>query len=184
MKSRGVPVGVRESVLAFAGGHPLTLSMAAHTARRCSDSAVSRGSPGEEVLRTLLTELIETVPSPAHRMALHVCAHADTTSEQLLRAVVPSDGTTHVDTAELFTWLRAQRFIMSGPAGLYPNDTVREMLDNDLRSRDPTAYEDMHFKVAEFVLGGLAARASARSMVEAVQQQVRRGGPAVARRSA
>jgi hypothetical protein len=49
--------------------------------------------------------------------------------------------TTHVDPATLFAWLRTQPFIMSGPAGLYPNDTVREMLDNDLRAcaiRPPT----------------------------------------------
>jgi hypothetical protein len=184
LKSRGVPVGVRESVLAFAGGHPLALSLAAETARRCCDSAASRANPGDEVLQTLFTELIETVPSPDHRLALHVCAHADTTSERLLRAVVPGNGTAHVDPAELFAWLRTQPFIMSGPSVLYPNDTVREMLDNDLRSRDPAAYEDMHFKVSEFVLGSLAARASARSAIEAVQQHVRRGAPAVARRSA
>jgi ATP/maltotriose-dependent transcriptional regulator MalT len=183
LESRGVPVGVRECVLTFAGGHPLTLSRAADTARRC-DSAASRGRAGDEVLQTLLTELIETVPSPDHRMALHVCAHADTTNEQLLRAVVPGNNTAHVNPAELFAWLRTQRFIMSGPGGLFPHDTVREMLDNDLRSRDPAAYADMHHKVAEFVLGSLAARAPARSTVEAVHHPVRRGSRSVARRSA
>jgi hypothetical protein len=178
-----VPVGIRECVLAFAGGHPLTLSRAADTARRC-DSAASRGRAGDEVLQTLLTELIETVPSPDHRMALHVCAHADTNNEQLLRAVVPGNNTAHVNPAELFAWLRTQRFIMSGPGGLYPHDTVREMLDNDLRSRDPAAYEDLHHKVADFMLGSLAARAPARSTVEAVHHPVRRGSRSVARRSA
>jgi DNA-binding CsgD family transcriptional regulator len=108
--------------------------------------------PGEEVLRTLLTELIETVPTPDHRMALRVCAHSNTTTEQLLRAVVAGNDTTHVDPAALFAWLRTQPFIMSGPAGLYPNDTVREMLDNDLRMRDP-AYKQMYHKVAEFAGG-------------------------------
>jgi hypothetical protein len=184
LKSRGIPDGVRASVLAFAGGHPLALSRAADVARRC-DSAASGGRPGEEVLQTLLTELIETAaPSPDHRMALHVCAHADTTTEQLLRAVVPGNDTAHVDAAELFAWLRTQRFILSGPAGLYPNDTVRELLDNDLRARDPAAYEDMHHKVAEFVRGSPAARAPARSTVEPVHHPVRRGGPSVTRRSA
>ena len=153
LESRGVPVGVRESVLAFVGGHPLALSLAADTARRCCDSAASSGRPGEEVLQTLLTELIETMPTPHHRMAMHVCAHADTTSEQLLRAVVAGNDTTHVEPAALFAWLRPQPFIMSGPAGLYPNDTAREMLDNDLRTPDPAAYEELHHKVAEFVSG-------------------------------
>jgi hypothetical protein len=183
LDSRGVPVGVRESVLAFAGGHPLTLSRAADTARRCN-SAARRGRPGDEVLQTLLTELIETVPSPDHRIALHVCAHAETTSEQLLRAVVAGNNTAHVDPAELFAWLRTQRFIMSGSAGLYPHDTVREMLDNDLRSRDPAAYEHLHHKVAQFVLGSFPARAPARSRVDAVHHPARRNSPSAARRSA
>jgi hypothetical protein len=86
LESRGMPDGVRESVLAFAGGHPLALSLGAEVARRCV-SAAGRGRPGDEVLQTLLTELIETAPSPDHRMALHLCANSDTTSEQLLRAV-------------------------------------------------------------------------------------------------
>jgi hypothetical protein len=87
--------------------------------------------------------------------------------------------TAQVDPAELFAWLRTQRFIMSSPSGTYPHETVREMLDNDLRSRDPAAYEDMHHKVAEFVLGSLAVRAPARSTVETVHHAVRRGRPSV-----
>jgi DNA-binding SARP family transcriptional activator len=110
LKSRGIPDGVREPVLAFAGGHPLALSRAADVARRCCDSAASSERPGDEVLQTLLTELIETVPSPDHRMAPHVCAHADTTGEQLLRADVADNDTAHVDPAELYAWLRTQRF--------------------------------------------------------------------------
>lgn len=184
LESRGVPVGVRGSVPAFAGGHPLALSLAAETAWRCCDATASNGRPGEEVRETLLTELIQTVPTPDHRMALHVCAHADTTNEQLLRAVVAGNDTTHVDPATLFAWLRTLPFIMSGPAGLYPNDTVREMLNNDLRMRDPVTYEQVHRRVAEFVPGSLGAQATARSTVEPVHHPVQRAGPSVARRSA
>ena len=183
LESRGVPASVRESALALAGGHPLTLSRAADTARD-SDSVARYGRPGDELVQTLLTELIDTVPSPEHRMALHICAHAQTTSQQLLQAVVASNDTAHVDPAELFGWLRTQRFIISGPAGLYPNDTIRELLDNDLRWRDPAAYQDLHHKIAEFVPGDLAARAPARSTVDPTHHPVRRGSPTVTRRSA
>jgi hypothetical protein len=163
LESRGVPTDVRQSVLAFAGGHPQTLAMAADAARRC-DSATSSGRLADQVLRALVAELIETAPSPDHRMALRVCAHADTTSEQLLGAVLPSDDTAHADPAELYAWLRTHRFIKSGSAGLYPHDTtVRKTLDNHLRSRDPAAYEDMRHKIAEFARGSLPARASALS---------------------
>jgi hypothetical protein len=39
LESRGVPADARESVVAFAGRHPLALSVAAETARRCDRHA-------------------------------------------------------------------------------------------------------------------------------------------------
>jgi hypothetical protein len=65
------------------------------------------------------------------------------------------------DTAELFAWLRAQPFIKSGPAGLYPHDIVRDAMDADLRWRDPAAYEDIHRKIRHHALNELAPRTAA-----------------------
>jgi hypothetical protein len=184
LASRGVPTGVRESVLTFAGGHPLALSLAADTAQRSISAANHDRNSADEVLRMLLTEFIDTAPSPDHRLALHVCAHADTTTTQLLRAVLRGRHPTHTDPADLFAWLRTQRFITSGPAGLHPRDTVRDMLDNGLRERDRAVYEDVHQTITEFAVATLTTRTPAPSTGEATHHALRRNSPSTARRSA
>jgi DNA-binding SARP family transcriptional activator len=141
---RGVPAQIRESVLAWVGGHPLALSLAAEVAQR-GDSAARTWLPTLDVIQTLLTELIGTVPSQSHRLALHVCAHAYTTTEELLRAVIPD-----ADSAELFDWLRDQPFIEAGPNGLYPHDILRDVLNSDLCWRDPATYETIHRRVRAY----------------------------------
>jgi len=152
LNARGVPARPQRSVLARVGGYPLALSLAAETARH-RDSATSSWSANQDIIETLLDQLIGAVPSAAHRLALHVCAHAYVTTEELLRVVMPTD-----DTAELFSWLRAQPFIGSGPNGLYPHDIVRDVLDADLRWRDPAAYESIHRQIRHHVLDALVIR--------------------------
>jgi DNA-binding SARP family transcriptional activator len=176
LDARGVSAKVRDSVLAGVGGHPLALALAAEVARS-GDSTAHSWQPGHDMIQTLLTELIGTAPSAAHQMALQVCAHASATSEQLLRTVMPD-----ADTAGLFAWLRAQLFIKSGPAGLYPHDIVRDAMDADLRWRDPAAYEDIHRKIRHHVLNELVPRTAgqpaARATVQALRHLLRRGGVA------
>jgi len=176
LDSRGVSANVRDCVLASVGGHPLALALAAEVARR-GESTAHSWQPGQDMIQTLLNELIGTSPSAAHQTALQVCAHASATSEQLLRTVMPE-----ADTAGLFAWLRAQPFIKSGPAGLYPHDIVRDAVDADLRWRDPAAYEDIHRKIRHHVLNELVPRTAgqpgAHATVQAVRQLLRRGGVA------
>jgi hypothetical protein len=146
LAARGVPAELRESVLAFAGGHPLALSLAAEVAARDA-AGTTKWAPSADVIATLLAQLIGAVPSPAHRHALEVSAHAHTTTEELLRAVFPAQ-----DTGALFSWLRAQPYIESGPQGLFPHDVVRDSLDADLRWRDPTGYEEMHRQIRGYLI--------------------------------
>ncbi|WP_327587563.1 ATP-binding protein [Nonomuraea sp. NBC_00507] len=141
LAARGVGDGQRESLLAFAGGHPLALSLGAAVASK-DEKASSRWTPTQDVVATLLDQLIGEVPSAAHRHALEVCAHTYMTTEDLLRAVLPDD-----DAALLFAWLRRLPFIESGPLGLYPHDVVREILETDLRWRDPRGHADLHQRI-------------------------------------
>ena len=176
LDSRGVSADVRDSVLACVGGHPLALALAAEVARG-GDSTARSWQPGQDMIQTLLTELIGISPSGAHQTAVQVCAHASATSELLLRTVMPD-----ADTAGLFAWLRAQPFIKSGPAGLYPHDIVRDAVDADLRWRNPAAYEDLHRKIRHHVLNELVPRTAghpgAQATVQAVRHLLRRGGVA------
>ncbi|SPL95540.1 COG2256: ATPase related to the helicase subunit of the Holliday junction resolvase [[Actinomadura] parvosata subsp. kistnae] len=146
LDARGVSDELRAPLLAFAGGHPLALSLGAAVAIR-DGKASARWTPSQDVVATLLDQLVGEVPSPAHRHALEVCAHAYVTSEDLLRAVLPDQA------AELFAWLRRLPFVESRPGGLYPHDVVREVLEADLRWRDPQGYADMHERISAYLAG-------------------------------
>jgi DNA-binding SARP family transcriptional activator len=152
LRQRGVPAQLHESVLAFAGGHPLALSLAAEVASRVSDP-VTVFTPARDVIETLLAELVGTVPSPTHRLALQVCAHAHSTTEELLRMVIPRG-----NAGELFRWLRGLPYVEAGGDGIYPHDVVRDALEMDLRWRDPTGYADIHRRVRGYTLSRLVDR--------------------------
>jgi hypothetical protein len=134
LDSRGVAAELHDPLLAFAGGHPLALSLGA--------AAVST----HEVVATLLDQLVGDVPGPAHRRALEVCAHTYRSTQDVLRAVLPDE-----DVSALFAWLRRLPFVESGPLGLSPHDVVREVIEADLRWRDPQGYADLHRRIKAHV---------------------------------
>ncbi|MEU0843818.1 AAA family ATPase [Streptomyces sp. NPDC005962] len=173
LAARGVPPERQSGVLAFAGGNPLALSLAAEVARghddgddgidgtdSGTDSGIGGGAwtPAQDVIGTLVSRLVGEVPSAIHRHALEICAHAHMTTEELLRAALPgtpgAPEAPGADAAELFGWLRGLPFIETGPCGIFPHDVVRETLDADLRWRDPRRYRDMHGRI----LGHLVAQ--------------------------
>ncbi len=145
LTARGVAPRLHESVLAFAGGHPLALRLAAEDAVR--DESRASWTPTRDVQETLLAQLMCEVPSALHRRALEISAHALATTEELLRTVMPD-----ADAGALFTWLRQLSFIQSGQHGLHPLDVLRDALDADLRWRDPQGYQAMHYQIRAHVL--------------------------------
>lgn len=140
LDSCGVPAELREPLLAFTGGHPLALLLGASVAVK-DGGAGRRWTPHQDLVATLLDQLVGELPSEAHRHALEICAHAYTTTEDLLRAALPKDAGT------LFRWLRRLPFVESSSLGLFPHDVVREVLEADLRWRDPQRYAVMHDRV-------------------------------------
>jgi hypothetical protein len=147
LETRDVPDGMRASLLGFAGGHPLALSLAAAVVAidpRPADSWV----PGRDVLRSLISALVGAVPSAAHQHALQVCAHAYDTSEELLRATLGLGQ----GARALFDWLCDQPYIEFGSGGVFPHDVIRDALDADLRWRDPQGYEAMHRSIRHHLL--------------------------------
>ncbi len=148
LRSRGVPDRLQQAVLTLTGGNPLSLMLAAALAVR--DESITTGwKPGQDAVTVLLPRLTGDTPSARHRTALEVCAHAHVTSESLLRAVLGEDA------PELFSWLREQPFIESSEAGLFPHDAVREILDADLRWRDPDGFADLHDRMRDYFLARL-----------------------------
>ena len=150
--ARGVAPELHESLLGFAGGHPLALTLAAEVASRAG-ARLTVHAPSRDVIEAMLAQLVGTVPSPEHRLALQVCAHAYSTTEDLLRMVLPGG-----DAPALFSWLRGLPFIESGTDGIFPHDVVRDALEMDLHWRDPVSYEEIHRRVRNYVLGELIGR--------------------------
>ncbi|MTD53802.1 ATP-binding protein [Amycolatopsis sp. RM579] len=150
LAARGVPEDQRGAFVAFAGGSPLALSLAAS-----ASDAAAPGAPWEptgDVLTTLVERLVGDLPSPAHRRALEVVAQAYVTREPLLRAVLGDE-----DTATVFSWLRQLPYIEATPEGLHPHDAVRATLEADLRWRDPERYDDVRVRISVACLQAVRA---------------------------
>jgi hypothetical protein len=149
LTARGVPSAVHPALLAFAGGHPLALSMSASAERNGGDEGAA-WTPPQDVIGALLTRLVGPVPSPVHRRALDISAHVRTTTEGLLRDVLPE-----ADASALFAWLRQLSFMEPASSGIRPHDVIREVLDTDLSWRDPQRYEEMHRMLIRHFVDGV-----------------------------
>jgi hypothetical protein len=146
LAARGVPADQRHALVAFAGGSPLALSLAASV-----PAEGGRWDPTGDVLTTLVERLVGDLPSPVHRRALEVLAQAYVTRESVLRAVL-GEG----EAATVFPWLRRLPYVEATPQGLHPHDAVRSTLAADLRWRDPERYEDVRVRLS--IAGLHAAR--------------------------
>lgn len=123
-------------------GHPLALSLVADLARHRAPAMLTRLDDAPDLVDELVRRLVESVPDAAHRRALELCAHAWMTTEDLLREVLAVP-----DAAELVAWLRELSVVEAGPYGLFPHDLARDVIDADLRWRDPGSYADLHRRV-------------------------------------
>ncbi|MFB4317764.1 ATP-binding protein [Actinomadura sp. 21ATH] len=157
LELRGVTSGLRHRILDFAGGHPLALSLAASVAM---DGGGADWAPTPDVLTVLLSQMVGEIPSPAHRLTLEVAAHAMTTTEGLLRAMLGPD-----QGAEMFTWLRRLPIADWGRQGVFLHDLVSDAIDADLRWRDPQAYEEMHRRLGHILLEQARTASPADAMV-------------------
>ncbi|MET9594569.1 ATP-binding protein [Streptomyces sp. NPDC006516] len=157
LELRDVAPAVRDQVLAFAGGHPLALSLAAGVTAHREDTG---WAPTPEVLTALLSQMVGEVPSAEHRLALEIAAHAMTTTEGLLRVVLGAER-----GAELFTWLRRLPVADWGRQGMFLHDLVSDAVDADLRWRDPQGYEEMHRRVGHHLLAQARTASPAEALV-------------------
>lgn len=146
LRRRGVAPARHAAALEFTHGHPLALSLVADLAAQ-GDEVAFRPDQAPDVVALLLERFVQDVPSPAHGLALHACAIARVLTEPLLR-----DALGQPDVQAIFAWLRSLSFIEQGPLGLFPHDLAREVLDNDLRWRDPDRHADLHARLGRSVV--------------------------------
>lgn len=137
LQRREVPSGRQSEVLAIAHGHPLTLSLMVDVLVRDPESQLT--AVPTDLVAGLLERLVASVPSAAHRRALEVAAVARVTTEGLLREVLGSSSDPHA----LLRWLAGLSVIELRSEGVLPHDLVRDLLDADLRWRDPEGYRQV-----------------------------------------
>lgn len=139
LRSRGLVGAQQESVISFTHGHPLALALVAEMYAEGRRVGPVRAEEEPELVRILLEQFVDQVPSPRHRAALEVCAHVRVTTEDVLADLLGGG-----DTSAQFDWLRSLSFIEHGPHGLFPHDLARDVLDADLRWRNPARYRELH----------------------------------------
>lgn len=144
LEAAGVGGEAGERALRLTHGHPLALSVLVDLWRQGRLGGELPADLGEapDILPPLLERFLTGVPTERHREALQVCAHTQFTTEPLLRAALGG-----ADAAELFGWLRGLSFVDEGPRGLFPHDLARDVLEADLRWRDPDRHADLHGRV-------------------------------------
>jgi len=138
---RGVAAGDCGPALAFTRGYPLALALVADVAAQRRFSVAE----APEVVKALLHSLVDSVPSPQHRLALEGSALVMSVTEPLLAALVDQQ-----DVSDLFEWLRTLSIIEPGPRGLFPHDLVRDVLATELRWRDPAAHATLHGRATAY----------------------------------
>jgi hypothetical protein len=155
----GVPAASHDRLIEVARGHPLGLSMLVDLA---SGGAVPIDPTPHDLVGTLLRRFLDVVPDRQQRRALEVCALARVTTETLLRDALELD-----DAYELFEWLRHCSFVEAAEDGLFPHELARDVLDVDLRWRDPDTYNDTFRRVRAHIHRNLVA-ARGREQLRAV----------------
>jgi hypothetical protein len=141
----GVDEQAYESVLAFTGGYPLALALAA--AGMAGTPGNRRWAPTPDVVTTLMRQVLDGVPSPEHLMSLRIAAHALVVTESLLREVMELP-----EAERLFGWLCEQPFVQLAPRGVLLHGLVKEVVDADFRWRDPDRYAAVHARLGSYLL--------------------------------
>ena len=180
LRARGLPAARHDEALAFTHGHPLALALVADVQSQDGAAVPFRPQDRPDVVRTLLERFVQQVPGPRHRAALEACAHARVTTEGLLAEALGAGG--EGGAGELFAWLRGLSFVEQGPEGLFPHDLAREVLEADLRWRDPEGFQELHRRVRGAVVRRLratAGRAQQRAGVDLMY--LHRGNPLMRR---
>jgi hypothetical protein len=153
-----IPGEVLDQVMALTHGNPLALSLLIDAVRRSGTRHELPAALDEmpDLVRALLSRLVDQAPSSRHRAALQISAHAAVTTEPVLRgALPPSDSQ---DVSDLWDWLRDLTFMEESRTGIHPYDVVRDILEADVRWRDPDAYADIHRRLRSYLVDNIRAQ--------------------------
>lgn len=143
LDQRDVPADQHEDILEFTHGHPLALSLVADLLDQREDQTFEPEA-APDVVKTLLEQFVQKVPSPAHRAVLETAALVRYATEPLLSSVLDLP-----NAHELFEWLRGLSFVQPGERGVTPHALAREALAADLRWRNPDWHDTLHERIRQ-----------------------------------
>ena len=149
LNRRNIPEEQVSRIVSYTHGNPLALSIVADMFGQRKDSRFDPlDSP--DIMRTLLEQFIQEVPSPAHKAALELCSLVYVTTEKIIEEVLGPQLST-----ELFNWLTTLTFIEKGQAGIYPHDLARDAIAAELHWRNPDWYRHLHIKTQQYYISRL-----------------------------
>lgn len=146
---RNIPAEKIKGIVDYTHGNPLALSIVADMYDQRNDSRFDPlDSP--DIMKTLLDQFVQEVPSPAHKAALELCSLVYVSTERLIEEVLGPQ-----PAHELFDWLSSLTFVEKGPAGIYPHDIARDAIASELHWRNPDWYRHLHIKAQQFYISRL-----------------------------
>jgi len=149
LNRRNIPQDQVERIVHYTHGNPLALSIVADMFGQRKDSHFDPlDSP--DIMKTLLEQFVQEVPSPAHKAALELCSLVYVTTEKLIEEVLGPQL-----AQELFNWLTTLTFIEKGHAGIYPHDLARDAIAAEMHWRNPEWYRHLHIKAQQFYIARL-----------------------------
>lgn len=148
LRRRGVPEDAEDTIVAYAAGHALALSLIADR------YALDRGYRFEaraarDLVASLVAEFARDAPSLEHESALYALAVPSALDEPLLGAML---GLPAASATRMFAWLRALTFVEHDADGLIPHALVRAVLYDDLTQRNPERLRRMMEGALELLL--------------------------------
>lgn len=149
LDERGVPEQQRRRLAEVSHGHPLALALLADATQR--GAALDADPLHPDVVRDLMSRFVESVPDGSDRRVLGAAALARVTTESLLRDVVGAASEAG------FAWLRELSFVEPVGDGLALHDLARDVLEADLRWRDPSTHADVFRAVRDHVAGAVTS---------------------------
>lgn len=154
LRWRGVPESAHAAAMTFTHGHPLALAL-------LGDVCAQEGGPPvpaqtQEVVSTLVRELVGAVPSGQHRAALEAAAQVRVVTEPMLAALLDLG-----DAHEEFGWLRGLSIMDYSARGLFPHELAREVLAAELRWRHPAQHAEVRQRARTYYRDRFAAAGAA-----------------------
>ncbi|MBL7729627.1 MAG: AAA family ATPase [Chitinophagaceae bacterium] len=142
---RRIPADQVKRIVKYTHGNALALSIVADMFDQRNDSHFDPlDSP--DIMKALLEQFVNEVPSPAHKAALELCSLLYVTTEKIIEEVLGPQMAN-----ELFNWLTTLTIIEKGPSGIYLHDIVRDAVSTELHWRNPEWYRHLHLKAQQYL---------------------------------